>query len=87
MSLKHIHVRAQKDFRTGEPTGDIQVYGYLKDLNRRKQLSPSFELSLDNESAKALVGELLTQLTCESASECAQLLREILYAKELAASE
>lgn len=62
MSLNHMHVRAEKDFRTGELTGNIRVYGYLKNLHRRGELMPSFELSLDKESAKALAEALLAQL-------------------------
>jgi len=62
MSLNHLHVRTEKDFRTGEPTGNIRVYGYLKNLKRRGELMPSFELSLDKESAKILAEALLAQL-------------------------
>lgn len=62
MSLNHMHVYAEKDFRTSEPTGNIRVYGYLKNLKRRGELMPSFELSLDKESARALAEALLAQL-------------------------
>ena len=62
MSLNHMHVRTEKDFRTGEPTGNIRVYGYIKSLKKRGELAPSFELSLDKESAKALAEALLAQL-------------------------
>lgn len=62
MSIAHIHTYAETDFRTSEPTGNIRVYGYLKNLHRRGELSPSFELCLDRESAKALVESLLAQL-------------------------
>jgi hypothetical protein len=62
MSLAHMHAYTEKDFRTSEPTGNIRVYGYLKGLKRRGELIPSFELTLDKESAKALAEELLAQL-------------------------
>jgi hypothetical protein len=62
MSLNHMHVYAEKDFRSGEHTGNIRVYGYLKNLLKRGQLMPSFELSLDKESARALAEALLAQL-------------------------
>lgn len=62
MSIAHMHVYAEKDFRTSEPTGNIRVYGYLKNLQRRGELMPSFELALDRESAKALAESLLAQL-------------------------
>lgn len=62
MSLNHMHVYAEKDFRTSEPTGNIRVYGYLKNLKRRGELMPSFELALDKESARALAKALLAQL-------------------------
>jgi len=62
MSLNHMHVYAEKDFRTSEPTGNIRVYGYLKNLKRRGELIPSFELSLDKESARVLAEALLAQL-------------------------
>lgn len=62
MSLNHMHVYAEKDFRTSEPTGNIRVYGYLKNLKRRGELMPSFELALDKESARALAEALLAQL-------------------------
>ena len=61
MSLSYIHVRAEK--HNGELTGNIRVYGYLEHSHRRNQLIPSFELSLDNESAKALAEALLAQLS------------------------
>lgn len=62
MSLNHMHVYAEKDFRTSEPTGNIRVYGYLKNLKRRGELMPPFELALDKESARALAEALLAQL-------------------------
>ena len=62
MSLNHMHVYAEKDFRTSELTGNIRVYGYLKNLKRRGELMPSFELALDKESARALAEALLAQL-------------------------
>lgn len=62
MSLNHMHVYAEKDFRTSEPTGNIRVYGYLKNPKRRGELMPPFELALDKESARALAEALLAQL-------------------------
>lgn len=60
ISLAHFHVR--KDRWNGEPTGNIRVYGYIKGLHKRGDLLPSFELSLDKESAKALAEALLATL-------------------------
>lgn len=62
MSLKHMHAFAEIDFRDSQPTGNIRVYGYLKNLKRRGELTPSFELCLDKESAKALAEALLASL-------------------------
>lgn len=60
ISLAHFHVR--EDRWNGEPTGNIRVYGYIKGLHKRGDLRPSFELSLDKESAKALAKAILATL-------------------------
>lgn len=55
LSLGHIHVRRDND-------NNIRVYGYIKNLHKRNELTASFELSLDTESAKVLADAILKQL-------------------------
>ena len=55
MSIKHVNVREFCD-------ESIRVYGYIQGLKQRSELLPSFELSLDRESAKALAESILAQL-------------------------
>lgn len=50
LSLGHMTVRQSED--------NILVYGYLKNLKRRNELMPSFEMSLTRASAEALVQAL-----------------------------
>lgn len=62
MSIAYIHVHAETDFRDGKKTGNYRVYGYIKSLKRRGELMPSFELALDQASAKALAKALNASL-------------------------
>ena len=63
LTITGLHVREEPSIsKQSEPTGQIQILGYTKNLKQRGKLMSPLVITLDKESAKALANAILAQL-------------------------